>query len=539
MVGINKHIFLYGPPGVGKTTVGQRLAKHLQLPFFDLDAEVEKRTGMNIPAIFHKLGEEYFRQKEQETLTELVQQQRSVITLGGGALLREKNRRIAESYGKVIVLFASKDELLRRNRTSEVTRPLLIDNPELSLTRLLEGRMKHYQSFEINLDTTDCSIEEIMEQISIRAGYFLCNSKSKPYPVIVQSGMDWLIEQIRNYISPSHPIAFISDSNIAQIHLNAISTALKNHHPFVYDVTFPAGEMHKNLQTISDIWKTLIAADVDRKSTLIGLGGGVTTDITGFVAATYLRGIPWIAIPTTLLGMIDASIGGKTGVDFGGGKNIIGSFNSPQCVLINPEYLTTLPQRELYAGLAEMIKHGVIGDESILTLLEDTEAPLSLQHLEPLIKKAIAVKIRVVNQDLFEKEIRASLNFGHTVGHAIEAASGFKINHGEAVALGMVCETMLAETIGICEQGLADRLYRLLQRYGLPVRIPISITAEEIIAHMRFDKKRNHHTITFSLPLRVGEVGVKYSPDNWQDLLIKIIRSLSDEKNTRSTWSKS
>ena len=211
-----------------------------------------------------------------------------------------------------------------------------------------------------------------------------------------------------------------------------------------------------------------MAAGLDRKSTFLALGGGVVSDLTGFAAATFMRGCNWAVLPTTLLSMADASIGGKTGFDLPEGKNLAGAFYPPCFVLADPRVLSTLPQRELRGGLAEVLKHGVIADPTLFELCAQGEVAV-MQALPLVVKRAVSVKVNVIEQDPYEHSIRAALNFGHTVGHAVELASAYSLQHGEAVAIGMAVETRLAEKLGIAPQGLAEQISTVLRDLGCPM----------------------------------------------------------------------
>jgi 3-dehydroquinate synthase len=235
------------------------------------------------------------------------------------------------------------------------------------------------------------------------------------------------------------------------------------------------------------------------------LGGGVIGDLTGFVASTYMRGIDWIGIPTTLLSMVDASLGGKTGFDLPDGKNLIGSFHPPKLVLADPSLLLTLSERELRSGMAEVIKHGIISDPELFALCSNGMNWVKT-HLEEIVKHAMAVKIQVIEEDPYEKGIRAALNLGHTVGHAVELVSRFDLRHGEAIAIGMVVEARYAERIGVASKGLAVKIAETISALGLPNEIPSGMPREEIIRAMRVDKKKSAKAIRFALPVEVGKV---------------------------------
>lgn len=273
----------------------------------------------------------------------------------------------------------------------------------------------------------------------------------------------------------------------------------------------PDGEEHKTLATVAELYDQLVAAKLDRRSPIIALGGGVLGDTVGFAAATYLRGVPFIQIPTTLLAMVDASVGGKVGVDLPQGKNLIGAFKQPELVMIDPAVLATLPPAEFKAGLAEVVKHGIIDAPTLFTALEQTsfQAKASPSALLPtaLLHEAILVKVRVVQADPFEHGRRAVLNLGHTFGHAFERLSNYQLRHGEAVAMGLVCSARLAHRLGHCSGDTVERIVKLLQQIGLPVQPPAYAPAE-VWAAMGTDKKRQGSTLRFILPKAIGEVDI-------------------------------
>ncbi len=248
---------------------------------------------------------------------------------------------------------------------------------------------------------------------------------------------------------------------------------------------------------------------------VIALGGGVVGDLAGFAAATFMRGIPWVVIPTSLLAMVDSSLGGKTGIDLPLGKNLAGAFHSPSLVLSDPQLLATLPEIELKNGLAEIVKHGVIADPGLFDLCGSGWQVVS-ERLEEIVRLAIAVKVKFVQADPYEDGMRAALNFGHTLGHAIEKGSRYKLRHGEAVSIGMVYETRLSEKIGIARTGLEKDILNVLQGLGLPVDIPAGMDRDQLISDMQFDKKKKDGLLNFSLSVEIGKVktGVAVSKEN-------------------------
>ncbi|MGZ9167256.1 MAG: 3-dehydroquinate synthase, partial [Anaerolineales bacterium] len=438
------HIFLYGPPGTGKSTVGRILARNLKLPFIDVDRLVEINAGMSISLIIEEQGELTFRNFETSTLKALADEWESVVALGGGALLRDENRRFAEGYGNVILLIARLETLLERLDQDPTKRPLLSGDLDAKLSSLLAKRYEHYASFTNQIYVDGKTSEQNASQIQIELGRFHLSAMGE-YDVIVRNhGLENIGELLKSR-NLGHPI-IVADENVVRFYGEKIMMLLRNSgmDPSLFSI--PAGEGYKILDTVNQIWHAFLNAGLDRKSTVIALGGGVIGDLAGFAASTYMRGINWVAIPTTLLAMVDASLGGKTGFDLPEGKNLIGSFYPPKLVLADPQVLKSLPEPELISGLSEVVKHGIISDPQLFHLCGRGLAWVR-GNLEEIVKRAMAVKIKVIEEDPYEKSVRAALNLGHTVGHAVELVSGFRLRHGEAVSIGMVAEAKLAERL--------------------------------------------------------------------------------------------
>lgn len=494
------HIFLYGPPGTGKSTVGRILAFNLKLAFIDLDRAIESNSGMSIPQIMTQQGEETFRDLETSALKKVIKQSESVIALGGGALLRTENRTLVETHGKVILLVAALETLFKRLNESSKQRPLLAGGLMEKLTSLLANRKEHYNSFPLRLVVDQGTAKENAYKAQIVLGRFHLSAMGE-YDVLVQS-----VDQISSLLDArglKNPF-IVTDENVA-FHAEKVAASLNQINIKPSILTIQAGEEYKNLNTVSFLWKTFLKHGLDRKSTVIALGGGVISDMAGFAASTYMRGISWVGIPTTLLSMVDASLGGKTGIDLPEGKNLVGSFYPPKLVLADPQLLRTLPERELISGLAEVMKHGIISDPELFNLCSRGLDCIK-EELEQIVKRAMAVKIRIIEEDPYEKGIRAKLNLGHTVGHAVELVSKFQLRHGEAVAIGMVAEARYAEQIGIASKGLADRMAEVLATVGLPIQIPKELPRDEILRAMKVDKKKNAQAIRFALPVEIGKV---------------------------------
>ena len=508
-----RHIFLYGPPGSGKTTVGKLLAADLNLPFVDLDEEIEKTAEKTIPCIMDEQGEPAFRDLESAALEKAATGIASVIALGGGALLQDVNRACAESAGEVVLLDADLSTLLDRMITEPYQRPLLAGNTEQKLQRLLAQRKYHYGSFELRITTKAIRPESVAWKIQQTLGYFHVSGMGKGYDVVVQpDGFDRLGEILaeRGLIGM---VAVIADSNVAPLYGPEVLESLRGAGCKAQLLTIPVGEKYKTLETISSLWQGFLKAGLDRKSMVLALGGGVTGDLSGFAASTFMRGIQWVGLPTTLLAMVDSSLGGKTGCDLPEGKNLIGSFHSPRLVLSDPNALSTLPEDELRSGLGEVVKHGIIADPALFDLCSQGYDAVKI-NLPEIVRRAMAVKIKVIQADPFERGPRAALNLGHTVGHALENVSRYRLRHGEAVAIGMVVEARLAEKLKVAGSGLSEIIAEALQGLGLPVEIPSDMSHSDILCAMMYDKKKDSGMSRFALPAAIGDVRFDVDVEN-------------------------
>lgn len=322
------------------------------------------------------------------------------------------------------------------------------------------------------------------------------------YDVMVGRGLLKEITTLLSRHAPASRYVVICDDQLERTYARRVANDLSA--PLL---SFPAGEARKTRETWADLTDRLLAHHVDRDACLVAVGGGVVGDVAGFVAATYLRGIPFVQMPTTLLAMIDASIGGKTGVNTPAGKNLLGAFHQPRLVVVDLDTLDSLPGAQYAAGLAEAVKHGVIADADYFAFLERDGVAVSGRKdpaLERLVARSVEIKAGIVGADEREAGIRAALNFGHTVGHAVEAASSYSLLHGEAVAIGMTYEARLAEALGVAEKGLAERLAGVLGTYRLPITRPAAASVDQLISKMRNDKKSRSGDVRFALPRAIG-----------------------------------
>ncbi len=505
-------IFLYGPPGSGKSAIGKCLADDLKLPFIDLDEEIEKRVGNPIANIFTQSGEAKFRSLEREELDRAIDHlEGGVISLGAGALLDAISREKAENAGVIICLTATLQTLLERLGKNPLKRPLLNGQMAEKLSILLQARADHYSSFPLQLETDNFSIQEAAWQSQIRLGHFRVDGMGQAYQVIVsRHGIGGIGKQIMDSHLPG-PFMVVTDENIVHFWGDQLISLLEEAGLECHQVILPAGESTKNIQTISRLWDSFIEAHLDRQSTVIAMGGGVVTDLAGFAAATFMRGIPWIAVPTSLLGMVDASIGAKTGIDLKQGKNLAGAFYPPRLVLIFPEFLSTLPIEEILNGFAEIVKAAVIGNPDLFTTCARGWEALSGQaktgdDWHQLISRAIAVKVRIIKEDPFEKGSRIALNLGHTIGHALEVASGYQLRHGASVAIGMVAEAKLGENLGYTEPGLSNSFAEVLANFGLPTQFPKEMDIHRLQGAIQVDKKHRTDRIKLPFPVKIAQL---------------------------------
>jgi len=337
----------------------------------------------------------------------------------------------------------------------------------------------------------------------------LAEQRHASYDILIGRGLLAKLPALVRDACPAARYVVITDSHVNALHAGHVVAALRDAKLPGDLLEFPAGEWNKTRETWAALADRMLALECGRDCAVIALGGGVVGDVAGFVAATYLRGVPYVQVPTSLLAMIDSSIGGKTGVDVPAGKNLLGAFHQPRLVIADLDVLGTLPPVQLAAGMAEAVKHGAIADAAYFAFLEQETAAITARDpaaLERLVRRSVEIKAEVVAADEREAGRRAILNFGHTVGHAIEATAKFAVLHGEAVAIGMACEARLAARLGIAAPGTADRVCALLERYGLPLERPATGTVDDLIAAMHHDKKARAGAVRFALPRAVGEM---------------------------------
>jgi len=516
----NKNIIFTGFMGTGKTTVGKLLAKKLNREFIDTDQLIEERQGLTIPEIFANLGESAFRKMEADIAKELGEREGLVISTGGRLMLDPSNVAALSDKGRVFCLVATPQEILSRlEGDKDHRRPLLdVPNPSEQIVELLQKRKKGYQRF-LKLTTDDVQPSDITENLlnfmQKSQKHFAIDIPAHPYEFIVGNG---ILPFTRQLAGTDGMLIVITDTVVGKMYSQSCGSV-------DHVITIPGGSQQKTLATVQAIYDQLLEVGFDRSGTIIALGGSVIGDIAGFVAATFMRGVNLVQCPTSLLAMADTSIGGKNSIDLPQGKNLIGSFKQPSLVLADVATLMTLPPEELVSGMAEVIKHGLLADADLFEKVDQGNWPLktdslhsSHSEIQTLVAQAIQVKISYVQKDPFDEGIRKHLNIGHTFAHAIEKVSNNAVRHGEAVAMGLAAATDLSERLGYCDRHLKDRIDSILNKVGLPNRIPTALAPHSILNAMGRDKKRLAQSIRLVLPMKVGQVFVTDDFGN-QDIL--------------------
>lgn len=514
------NIILTGFMGTGKTAVGQAVAERLGRWFVDMDAIIQRRAGRPIRAIFDQEGEPVFRQMEAELCRELAQEHSLVIATGGGALLPAANRQTLGASGVLICLTAPVDVILARLGDA-ADRPLLAgpDRRE-RVEALLAQRAAGYAAIMHQIDTAGLTVDQAAERVIRLVRRVGAGPRRIPvsypgggYDILIGDGISaGLGQAMRDAGLAPGRCALVSQPAIAAAQAEPLLAGLAEAGFDTTLVEMPDGEAHKTLATVAGLIDAFVAAGLERRSPVIALGGGVVGDVAGFAAAIYLRGVPLVQAPTSLLAMVDASVGGKTGVDLPQGKNLVGAFKQPALVAIDPEMLKTLPSDEFRSGLAEVVKAGMIGDPGLFEVMEGRRGEVTPMggvtpplRLPDLIARAVQVKATVVQEDPFEQGRRAALNLGHTFGHAYETLSGYRLRHGEGVSIGLAAATRLAARLGLCEPALVQRVEGLLARLDLPIRAG-AFAPETVLAAMSADKKRIDGRLRFVLPRALGDV---------------------------------
>lgn len=512
-----RNIILTGFMGTGKSTVGRRLAQRLGWKSVDTDELIERQAGKTISRIFEEDGEPAFREIEAQIARGLEKIEGYVIATGGGIVLRAENLAALKRAGRVVLLEATAETIYERTKR-HAHRPLLRGpDPLGNIRRLLDERREAYDRIGLRVATDQRGHENVVEQIlkvvsaDPNEAVVRVDLGERSYSIRIGAGwIDRLGEALAKSFPP-RPCALVTNPQINLLWGERVVDVLGEAGYRVSVCEIPEGERHKTLSTVSSIYDHLLAERHSRQSGVIALGGGVVGDIAGFAAATFMRGVRFIQLPTTLLAMVDSSVGGKTGVDHPAGKNLIGAFWQPTFVGIELDFLKTLPDIELRAGMAEVIKYGIIHDPAMFADIEtniDAALARDPQVLTRLIRRSCEIKAEVVARDEREGGLRAILNFGHTFGHAAEKLTGYaSLRHGEAVAMGMVAAMKLASRRKLVSADDVKRVEKLIARADLPTQMP-KYSVEEYWKAMGADKKVRDGKIRFVLPTAIGRVGI-------------------------------
>lgn len=508
------HLILAGFMGTGKSTVGRLLADRLGYQFVDCDVEIETSAKKQVAQIFADDGEDVFRALETRILRSLLRSETPIVlALGGGTLASAENLALVKHAGPIICLSADPAAIYQRVKVQAGQRPLLkVAEPLAKIHELLARRQETYQQADVQLDTTTLEPPEVVEEVLDWLNRVHVNLGARSYDIHIEQGCHaWLGQELSQWPSSVSSAVIISNREIDRHYGDALRDSLDQAGIPHHTLLVPAGERYKSLETASRLYGDLIQRKIDRRALIVALGGGVIGDLSGFVAATYERGVRFVQVPTTLLAQVDSSVGGKVGVNHSLGKNMIGAFLQPQVVLIDPTALNTLPLREIRSGLAEIIKYGMIWDEDFFAYLEnhvDAILRMEPQTIKQIVRRSCQIKARVVEEDETESGLRAILNFGHTTAHAVETYTSYeRYTHGEAVAIGMVVASRIAHGMDMLRAEPVHRLTRLLERFGLPTHLP-KADPGVLMSLMDTDKKAVAGKVRFVLPTQVGHVEI-------------------------------
>ncbi|MER6339432.1 3-dehydroquinate synthase [Streptomyces tendae] len=529
-------IVLVGPMGVGKSTVGQLLAERLGTGYRDTDEDIVTAQGRAIAEIFVDEGEAAFRALEKEAVRTALVEHKGVLALGGGAILDADTRALLAGQ-RVVYLSMDVEEAVKRTGLN-AARPLLAVNPRKQWRELMEARRHLYEEVATAVVATDGRTPEEVTQAALDAVELTVSpggrppdprpedavvsevtrieiggtAGSDPYEVLVGrqllGELGGLIGTKAKRVAVIHPEALAETGD-------ALRADLAEQGYEAIAIQVPNAEEAKTAEVAAYCWKALGQSGFTRTDVIVGVGGGASTDLAGFVAATWLRGVRWIAVPTTVLAMVDAAVGGKTGINTAEGKNLVGSFHPPAGVLCDLAALDSLPVNDYVSGLAEVIKAGFIADPGILDLIEsDPQAARTPAgpHTAELIVRSIKVKAEVVSSDLKEAGLREILNYGHTLGHAIEKNERYKWRHGAAVSVGMHFAAELGRLAGRLDDATADRHRAILEAVGLPLHYRYD-QWPKLVENMKVDKKSRGDLLRFIVLDGLAKPTVLEGPD--------------------------
>lgn len=517
-------IVLTGIMGSGKSTIGRILADYLDWKFIDTDHLIEDKCGKSVAAIFDEDGEDYFRKLEHEMVTEICSLSNLVVASGGGMFMDAENRKALTEESLAVHLCVSVSSIMDRVNSFD-DRPLLRGNPEENLRRIYHSRRSVYETIPLQIETDGRDPAHIAQEILSHLITFHRVLHSGSYTVHSGFNLSSTLARLLTEEKITSPVVLLTDETVWRIAgnwwLGRIQSETEGRFRFEV-ITLPGAESSKSTGMLVDLWERLIELRIRRDGCIIVVGGGVLGDLGGFVASTLLRGLPLIQIPTTLLAQVDASIGGKTGINIKSTKNMVGTFYPANHTLLDPIFLYSLSDREFSCGLAEMIKAALLGDADFFVFLEENMNEIISRKLALLIEsveRSAKIKLDIVGQDLHDRTgKRALLNLGHTFAHALESFSKFDLRHGEAVSIGLVLATRFSIMKGQCSGDVLPRLISLLKAAGLPVEVPTGNT-EKLIEKMMFDKKHEKNKLNLVIPNKIGQAAL-YPVTEHNDLLL-------------------
>jgi shikimate kinase/3-dehydroquinate synthase len=543
------NIIIIGFSFTGKSLVGERAAQRLGWELVDIDHTVAAIAGKSVPKIFAEDGEARFREMERDVIAKACSGKQRIIVTGGGAIVDPRNRDLLLNSGVVVCLEAQPKTIYKRliestQKEETVPRPLMnAPDPLARIIELKAARQAYYAVADWVVDTDNLNIGETTdgvidgyEQVRAQAKDaaanpppFIVSTPTDNYPVFVGWGQMESLGRRMRQCGLSGSAVIISDDNVFPHHGEMAIESLKAAGFKTESYIVPAGESTKNIDTAIKIYDWLVEQRAERGHAIVALGGGMVGDLAGFAASTFLRGLPLVHVPTSLMSMTDSSIGGKVAVNHPKAKNLIGAFYQPRLVLADVSTLKTLPKRELISGWAEVVKHAMILDSEFLELLEknaDDLSKLKPARIAEAIRRSAYIKSTVVGEDEKEQRKRMVLNYGHTIGHGLETATGYdRLLHGEAVSIGMMGAAMLSEHLGLIQRDVVLRQKELLERFGLPTSCS-DVSLDAILNAMSLDKKVKEKNIQWVLLEDIGKT--TFRDDVPQKDVLSVIKKLID-----------
>ena len=526
-------VTIAGFMGTGKSAVGQELAEMMGLEFIDTDAEIEKRAGKTVAQIFADDGEARFRQMESELCTSLAERRGVVIATGGGMILDSNNRERLMAAGPVVLLEAPVDELCKR-LAGDTSRPVLGNNASdptalrARIEALLVERAPSYDTISLRFDAATHTPGETAATIAATIDLPGDSIRITPAgggddaPLGRYGASDLhigrgMLSSLGRRLSENRlatKVFLLMPPTLIDLYFDQVRVALDEYEVPYELIEIIDGDANKHIVQTKKIIDTIIERGAKRDATIVPIGGGVTGDIGGFVASLYMRGVPLVHVPTTLLAQVDSAIGGKVGVNHERAKNLIGAFYQPHLIIEDPCTFRTLPLEEVSNGMAEVVKSALIASASFFEYLEShvtTDVNVTLRDvgfLETCVRQAAHIKAQLVNEDPYEKDRRRYLNLGHTLGHALEAAGKYHgLKHGQAVSVGIVAAMKIAARRGTVTEAIVERTSRLLEWCGLPITNE-DANRDVLRESMQLDKKFKKGRLHFVLPDGVGNARI-------------------------------